>query len=550
MESVTAPTEGELPILRKWLEKREDHPLRWYFQGCRDTPRQPNAVYAWWRNPILVAMEETLTILEAAQPGGLDGKRRVFRAFKITGSDYMDQFMRLRAELIIASLLAEASISFRFNTEQKGPGPDLLFGEDGRVFGIEVSSIRPKSLSDLSRTLHLGLRARGLPSSVSISTDPIPPVAIRDNVRNTIIDKFLPINGGPGVTSLRVMAAPARPEYRIPASWVTIRVGGGEGRRITTAPRNSPHMIATAQHVAQSVLREERKLRQAQRYPTVLIVDLSGTDLPDLRSWSQAFEGVWESSDDFLAVGAMVAHSVRREPSLSFSINPFVDQRLVEEVAARVAAPLPFADLKKQLARNPQQRRVDADPECTRFSATPPPEVAVRPHAALPPGLGVQTPTHACRGQSVSVELGVGTAGRPVPHGSGLQRHLGPGTPPLPVCGPRLPRRAAISSRGSGLNLRCAAVHRFPRQFGRTVPRNPRSSGKPRPDGQTAHRAARLGCETTPPTLATWGVPGGGVPWPRAAGVVPAGPCSTPDCFDHVGHPQFRVQRWRVCGIW
>jgi hypothetical protein len=55
-----------------------------------------------------------------------------------------------------------------------------------------------------------------------------------------------------------------------------------------------------------------------------------------------------------LAVGAMVAHSVQREPTLRFSINPFVDQRLVEEVAARVDASLVFADLTRQITQNPQ----------------------------------------------------------------------------------------------------------------------------------------------------------------------------------------------------
>lgn len=345
---VTAPTHGDLPVLRNWLEGRDDHPLRWLFQSRRETPRPPNAVYAWWRNPILVAMEETLAILEAARPDGLGAKRREFRAFKSTGSGYMDRFMTHRAELVIASLLAETSISFRFNTVA---GPDLLLGEDRKVFGIEVSSRRPKSMSDLSRALHVGLRKRGLPSSVSISADPIPPVVIRDDVRNVIIEKFLPTDGGKGVTSLRAMAAPAWPEYGIPASWVTIRVGGGEGRLMANAPFNSTHMIATAQQqVANSVLREERKLLQAQKWPTVLIVDLSGTDLPDLRSWSQAFEGVWEPGDAFLAVGAMVANSVQREPSLIFSINPFVDQHLVEEVAARVAASRAFTELNKQIA--------------------------------------------------------------------------------------------------------------------------------------------------------------------------------------------------------
>jgi hypothetical protein len=83
IRSVTTSTRGDLPVLRSWLEGVGDHPLRWFFKSRRDTPRPPNTVYAWWRNPILVAMEETLAILEAAQPNGLGAKRRDFRAFKL-----------------------------------------------------------------------------------------------------------------------------------------------------------------------------------------------------------------------------------------------------------------------------------------------------------------------------------------------------------------------------------------------------------------------------------------------------------------------------------
>lgn len=42
-ECVTAPTHGDLPVLRNWLEGRDDHPLRWFFQSRRETPRPPNA---------------------------------------------------------------------------------------------------------------------------------------------------------------------------------------------------------------------------------------------------------------------------------------------------------------------------------------------------------------------------------------------------------------------------------------------------------------------------------------------------------------------------
>ncbi|GAB2958318.1 hypothetical protein GCM10023080_017590 [Streptomyces pseudoechinosporeus] len=55
------------------------HPLRWYFE-YRRPGLHLSVIVAWWKNPIQVAVEQTLTILVAAVPVGLDGKRRDFHA--------------------------------------------------------------------------------------------------------------------------------------------------------------------------------------------------------------------------------------------------------------------------------------------------------------------------------------------------------------------------------------------------------------------------------------------------------------------------------------
>lgn len=307
--------------------------------------RHPAVVPAWWRDPVLTSLEETLRLLEATQPQGLDSMTRTFRAFDDPTWAGTEQFLRHRAELVIASMLAEAQVPFRFNT---GAGPDLLMGEDPNCIGIEISSRRPKSLFDLSQTLHEGLRKRGLDLSVSIRTDPIPPVAIRSEVRNAIIEQILPADGSPGVRNLRVLAAPARPEDGIPDSWITITLGTN-GTTLTSAPFNSPHMIAMARDVAKNVLREKRKIRQSQTMPTLLIVDVSGTDLPDLRSWKQAFDRIWEEQDAFLGLAAMVASSNRRIPTFSFSINPYADRTRIADLAARLRGCPAFQPLTQQL---------------------------------------------------------------------------------------------------------------------------------------------------------------------------------------------------------
>ncbi|WP_326588945.1 hypothetical protein [Streptomyces sp. NBC_01294] len=254
-----------LPVLSQWMDGVPTHPLRWYFEAERPS-RYRGAVHAWWRSPILTAIEETLAILERVQPDGLLAKRQDFRGFWDQSAEGMELFLTHRAELTVASHLAESGVPFRFNG---GEGPDLLLDAGEMRFGIEVSSRRPKSLDSLTRELRAGLQARGMPAVVTTSTDPIPPVAIREKVRREIIEAFLPSDGGPGVTSMRVEAAPARPEDGIPAAWVTIRVTPNESVSRMAAPYNSPHMIATAQEVARNVLREPRAVRGGVQWPRI-----------------------------------------------------------------------------------------------------------------------------------------------------------------------------------------------------------------------------------------------------------------------------------------
>ncbi|MCX5097487.1 hypothetical protein OOK36_54505 [Streptomyces sp. NBC_00365] len=320
----------------------QNHPLR---RNIDRPSKHPDVIRSWWRDPVLTCLEESLVLLEAAHPQGLDSMARTFGAFDDPSWAGVEQFLRHRAELVVASLLAEAQVPFRFNT---AAGPDLLMGEEPSCMGIEISSRSPKSLFNLSQTLHEGLRDRGLAHSVSIRTDPIPPVAIRTEVRNAIIEQILPADGSPGVRSLRVMAAPARPEDGIPESWVTITLGGS-GTTMTSAPLDSPHMIAMARDVAKNVLRERRKIRQSQTMPTLLIVEVSGADLPDLRSWKQAFDRIWEEQDAFLGMAAMVASSNRRLPTFSFSINPYADTSGIADLVARLSGCPSFQPLSTQL---------------------------------------------------------------------------------------------------------------------------------------------------------------------------------------------------------
>lgn len=339
---VNTPLQGDLPLLRRWMGDAPGHPLRHILER---PSRYPGAVHVWWRDPILVALEEMLVLLEAVQPVGLASMARTFRSFADPSWTGMERFLQHRAELVVASLLAQAQVPFRFNT---AGGADLLLQDEGRC-AVEISSRSPKSLLHLSRTLQEGLRERGLSHSVSITADPIPPVVIRDATREEILRRLLPDDGPPTLGGLRLMAAPARPHDGIPASWVTVTIGAS-GTTSFSAPYNSPHMIALARDVAANVLREKRKIRQSRPQPTLLVVDVTGTDLPDLRCWEQVFDRIWEPRDVFVGLAAMVSHTTRRIPTLSFSINPYAARPQVQQLVSALADCPEFMPLQRAAA--------------------------------------------------------------------------------------------------------------------------------------------------------------------------------------------------------
>jgi hypothetical protein len=167
-----------------------------------------------------------------------------------------------------------------------------------------------------------GRLAEPAPQQIISERDSPDQSPIRASVRDSIIEAFLPADGSPGISFLRVEASPARPDDGIPASWLSIQVSRDRGYTTMSAPFDSPHVTAIAQDAAVGVLREKRKKRQAKLMPTVLIVDLSGNDLPDLRRRPETFGALWEPDDEFLAVGGVTVSTRSREPELRFSPKP------------------------------------------------------------------------------------------------------------------------------------------------------------------------------------------------------------------------------------
>jgi hypothetical protein len=114
---------------------------------------------------------------------------------------------------------------------------------------------------------------------------------------------------------------------------------------------NSPHMLALAQSVAVKVLRDERKIRQSQTLPTLLIVDLSGGDLPDVRYWDTTYGPLWQPTDTYLALGAMHTLTTRRVPEIRFSVNPYADRAAVGVAAEPLRGVAALADLANRADR-------------------------------------------------------------------------------------------------------------------------------------------------------------------------------------------------------
>lgn len=134
------------------------------------------------------------------------------------------------------------------------------------------------------------------------------------------------------MTSLRTIASPARPELGIPDSWVDHPI-----RRWPPHDTGTVEQARTcgplAQEVATNVLREKRRLIQAKSYPTILIADLAGGDLPDIRYWNDAFDDLWRVDDEYLIAAAMTRLTTKRMPTLAFSLNPHADKDTVKNAA-------------------------------------------------------------------------------------------------------------------------------------------------------------------------------------------------------------------------
>jgi len=351
---------ASLPVLRGWLDGKPQHPLRYYFGPPPGLEVHGEFRYEWWRSPILTTVEEILTILERAQPPGLPSKRRDFRALKGMDWSNRDRFSELRTELAVGAALVESGVGFRFNPP---PGPDLLVDDlSGGEVAIEIGSRAPIGFSAFCMDVVHQLLPLGLDAHIHLMAPVYPPVSIRADVRERIMEKILDlVSSDAPFGAVNMIAIPERPELNAPACPITIqyyRQKPGEGLKVTSqsaAPISGPQLKDTVNEVARRILRDDRKRRQAgTEVPTVLLAEVSRCDLGIFRSespWASIFDEVWCQDDRFVAVGATLCYQDQRVPEIGFSVNRFAPTAAVRRVVEALSGCPQMSGLADQAER-------------------------------------------------------------------------------------------------------------------------------------------------------------------------------------------------------
>jgi hypothetical protein len=280
--------EPDLPSLAAWMDGAPaDHPL-----NHRGIPRE-----------FLVVWDDLLRPIEIAQSLRIARKKDAFRKIQ-TFSQCMEQ----RAELLTASLLAHADIAFEFGSDH----PDLIL--IGNNCGIEVGT---RAIDDL-RALHDEIegRALGLTDLQIILTFDGRPLKIGANRLIEIADEVV------------ASAASGTDNLRFESIGLTVGIGTApfEGIHVSTSGQKlgselGPHMAEIEREVDNKIA---EKRRQAEKMPTVLLLDISRVGDSFLRSpdvWSQVLNSKLKG-EPFVGLGVMVSSIDRWLPGqLSFVLG-------------------------------------------------------------------------------------------------------------------------------------------------------------------------------------------------------------------------------------
>jgi hypothetical protein len=235
----------------------------------------------------LAAWDEVLRPINKAQPLRIARKREAFR--KITSQAAS---MEQRSELLAASLFAHAGIAFEFAKDH----PDLVFA--GGDWGIEVGS---RAIDD-PWSLHAEIKHQTVGLKIILTFDGRP----------------LHLGSGRVVEIAEEVAAVARRgpgSLRFDAVGLTIGIGAApfdsvhvsmSGQRLTSELKD--HMSEIEQEIDNKI---DEKRRQAQKMPTVLLLDISRVGdaflhLPAV--WTDVLkEKLKDESASYAGLGVMIS---------------------------------------------------------------------------------------------------------------------------------------------------------------------------------------------------------------------------------------------------
>ena len=231
------------PVLERWLNGASaSHPMR------RST--MPD----WF----LDTMETIIAPIDAAQPNRLPTKIKAFRT--LTADSHL---LEQRAELLIGSLLARHEVAFEFAQDH----PDYVLA-DGSL-GIEVGSRAIDGPWALHNRLEELLATSGSDLCVDLSFDDRPLKLGAARIAE-IAEQILNSPSDQAVATARFedigLSAMLRKEPSELLSRVTITFAGGLGLPLAS------HMADIERELGNKVA---EKTRQAQKIPTILMVDMS-----------------------------------------------------------------------------------------------------------------------------------------------------------------------------------------------------------------------------------------------------------------------------------
>lgn len=268
--------------------------------------------------------DRLLAQLEAADPVGLEQKRRDFRAKR-----YFSEVYSEFAELTFASWLVEAGVTFKFGEIGGTPQPDFVLAEWD--FGVEIGSRSVDGANELLDDVESALHGHA-PEQVEIEFD-TRPLAIRERVRQEIVDRVradsaveheaVPAHGGHDPIRVRIHRRPS------PGEQTTVRLS-------VASALLAPHLADVEAEIRAKVIKDDRKRAQAESMPTILVVDISRCGIGWVRPpnvWAHQLASMLDDDDPYVAIAVMITDLADTSVRLAWAPRSGAD----DETAARLA---------------------------------------------------------------------------------------------------------------------------------------------------------------------------------------------------------------------